>query len=254
MAESPKYYLEAALYDAAFAGRDEDLALYLEAAATSNGPVLELGAGSGRVTLALARSGKSVVAVDPSEAMLARLRAQLSAESGEVQARVSLLEARAENLTLPQRFSLTLATFNVVGHLETSPELVSFLSAARQLLAPGGQLLFDTLAPDEEELFADPDQDFELDPLFHPDTGAELEARERIHYEPESRILTATTTYKDLASGAEWSVPLRLRQWFPREIEDALREAGYARFSVRGDYEETVELSGADMFVIRAWI
>jgi SAM-dependent methyltransferase len=249
-----EYYLDPALYDATFAERQDDIALYLKAADQVDGPILELGAGSGRVTLELVRRGHSVVAVDPSRSMLARLEARLLAEPPEVAARVSTQPADAASLALPEKFGLVLATFNVVGHLETSAELVSFLEAARRHLRPAGELIFDTLAPDEEELFAEPDDEFELDPIRHPESGAWLEARERIHYDPVARILTATTSYKNLTTGAEFNVPLRLRQWFPKEIEAALQAAGFKDFTLRGDYDEKPDLTLADMFVIRARI
>ena len=45
----------------------------------AGGRILELGAGSGRVTIPLARAGFDVVAVDASPAMLAKLRARVDA-------------------------------------------------------------------------------------------------------------------------------------------------------------------------------
>src|SRR5690242_5009291 len=74
-----------------------DVALYLDEAARAGEPgtVLEIGCGTGRLTLPLARAGHVVTGVDLSPAMLARARSKLAAEPPEVRARVTLLEADA---------------------------------------------------------------------------------------------------------------------------------------------------------------
>jgi SAM-dependent methyltransferase len=245
------YYFDPALYDASFAERSEDVELYLELAAAHPGPILELGAGTGRVTLPLARALHTVVAVDSSPQMLAALERELAKEPSDVASRVQLHEVDVRSLALEAKFSLILATFNVVGHLETPEDLLAFLSAARAHLAPGGELVFDTLAPDDAELLAEPDEEFELDPLVHPHTGHTLEATERFQYDFETRILTATTTYKNLTTSECFSVPLRLRQWFPRELEELTRKAGFSKVTLSADYGSGSDLTLANMIVTR---
>ena len=61
-------------YDYTHGDKQDDLALYLELAGTPARRVLELGAGTGRVALALAAVGHDVVALDSSRDMLAVLR------------------------------------------------------------------------------------------------------------------------------------------------------------------------------------
>ena len=66
------------LYDAQYQSYRDDLPFYLRLADDVGQPVLELGAGTGRVTEALARAGNAVVALDASAAMLARARRRAS--------------------------------------------------------------------------------------------------------------------------------------------------------------------------------
>jgi SAM-dependent methyltransferase len=243
------YYFDPALYDASFAERTDDIAFYLERAQEQGSPVLELGAGTGRVTLPLVRAGHTVVALDASARMLDVLSARLPSELSE---RVERHEADVRKLALNRKFPLILATFNLVGHLETPDDLLAFLRGAKDHLAPGGELVFDTLAPDDEELLADPEAEFQVDPLVHPTTGHTLEASERFTYDFEARILTATTTYKDLTTGEQFSVPLRLRQWFPRELGELLHQAGFSAVTLSADYEPNPDLTLASMIVVRA--
>lgn len=246
------FYFDPALYDASFSARDDDIHFYLQLTRGQEAPVLEVGAGTGRVTLPLARAGVSVVAVDSNAAMLASLKQRLEQEPPEVAERVTPIRADATTLTLSARFPLILATFNVVGHFETDELLTQFLGTARTLLAPEGRLIFDTLAPDEEELSADPSEEFELDPIVHPVTGEVFLASERIEYNPETHILLATTQYRNSTTGKEFSVPLRLRQWFPKELERLVTQAGFGSVRLYADYSSHRNLRGADMIVVEA--
>src|SRR3954453_21752430 len=79
-AGSREHYSDAALYDYEYRRRRADVGFYRELARKrlgDGGRILELGAGSGRVTIPLARAGHEVVAVDSNPAMLAKLRARV---------------------------------------------------------------------------------------------------------------------------------------------------------------------------------
>src|SRR6187455_2476487 len=86
-AGSREHYADAALYDYEYRRRRADVTFYRELAGKrlgGPGRILELGAGSGRVTIPLARDGHSIVAFDQSSAMLDRLRARTEKLPGAV--------------------------------------------------------------------------------------------------------------------------------------------------------------------------
>src|SRR5690349_2082832 len=95
-AGSREHYADAALYDYEYRRRRADVAFYRELARTrlgsSGGRILELGAGSGRVTIPLARAGFDVVAVDASAAMLGKLRSRVAALPSAVAKRITIHE------------------------------------------------------------------------------------------------------------------------------------------------------------------
>jgi SAM-dependent methyltransferase len=88
------------LYDlvtpASFRG---DAEWYSHKAVICGGPVLELGAGTGRITLPIARAGVQVYALDADPAMLDRLRHKLADEPAEVRERVTVMRRRREART-----------------------------------------------------------------------------------------------------------------------------------------------------------
>src|SRR6186997_514945 len=78
-AGSREHYADAALYDYEYRRRRADVSFYRELARRRGADrILELGAGTGRVTLPLARDGRRVTALDQSPAMLARLRDRIA--------------------------------------------------------------------------------------------------------------------------------------------------------------------------------
>lgn len=133
------------LYDAHYLAYRDDVPFYTRLAADAGGPVLELGAGTGRVTEALARAGHHVVAVDASPAMLARAEERLAAAG--VKDDVRLLEADMRALDLGERFPLVVAPFNVLMHAYTLDDQDSTLSSVVRHLADGGTFAFDLYAP-----------------------------------------------------------------------------------------------------------
>jgi SAM-dependent methyltransferase len=108
-----------------------DLALWHELAARERGPVLDVGAGTGRVALPLARAGHDVTALDREPELLEALRAR----AGEVP--VATVVADAVDFALDRGFGLVIVPMQTVQLL---PERAGFLAAARRALLPGGLL------------------------------------------------------------------------------------------------------------------
>jgi SAM-dependent methyltransferase len=138
------------LYDSVplYAGR-ADVGFYVQEAASVRGPVLELGCGTGRILLPLARAGHTVVGLDNSRQMLARCRAKVAAEPAPVRARITLHEqdVRAFNLGGGATYPLVIAPFRVLQQITTVEDQLAFLTAVARHLAPGGRFVFDVFNP-----------------------------------------------------------------------------------------------------------
>jgi SAM-dependent methyltransferase len=121
-------------HDIECGGYRPDLALWRELADREGSPVLDVGAGTGRVTLDLARRGHEVVALDVEEAFLAAVR-----HRGDGLA-VQGVRADARAFELHRRFPLILAPMQTVQLLGGSAGRGRFLACARAHLASGGLL------------------------------------------------------------------------------------------------------------------
>jgi SAM-dependent methyltransferase len=130
---------EVVFHDLECGGYRADLALWRELAGDPGrppGPVLDVGAGTGRVALDLARAGHEVVALDRDPVLLAALRERAAAEELGVQA----VEADARDFELGRAFGLVLAPMQTAQLLGGREGRAGFLAAAARHLAPGGLL------------------------------------------------------------------------------------------------------------------
>jgi SAM-dependent methyltransferase len=124
-----------------------DVEWYCTQAQASGGPVLELGAGTGRVTLAIAAAGVSIHALDSDTAMLQALGSKLSARPAEVQARVSVVSADMRTFDLGERFALIICPFRAFLHNVTESDQLACLKQVRQHLRPRGRFAFNVFHP-----------------------------------------------------------------------------------------------------------
>ncbi len=113
-----------------------DLALWRALADDAAGPVLDVGAGSGRVTLDLARHGHSVTALDVDPDLLAALSAR-AATAGLRDVRTVCADAR-EFVIDGEPFALIIVPMQTVQLLDGARGRVAFLRTAREHLRPGG--------------------------------------------------------------------------------------------------------------------
>lgn len=112
----------------------QDLPLWRELAAEAAGPILDLGAGTGRVALDLARAGHDVVALDRDAQLLAALRER----AGDLP--VETVRADARDFRLDRRFALVLAPMQTVQLLGGADGRAGMLRCAAAHLRPGGLL------------------------------------------------------------------------------------------------------------------
>lgn len=108
-----------------------------------DGPVLEMGAGTGRLALPLTAAGVEVWAVDASRAMLATL----TAKPGGERVHALLGDMVHPPLRPGAGFAVVLFAFNSLFNLPSASVQRLCLRTAASLLAPGGRLIVETSLP-----------------------------------------------------------------------------------------------------------
>jgi len=241
------YYLDprvAVAYDSENGERDivrDDIAFYVglaEAAAAAGHGVLELGAGTGRVTIPIARAGVSVVGLDSSPAMLAVARCKSTGLTNP-----TWVEGDMADFALDRRFGLAIIPFRSFLHLLTVQEQQSCLRRVREHLVGGGRLALNIFNPDVAILAAR---------LNRKHGGREAEPGGT---EVTRRYSTAVQTLEGQrrAAGSDAVISriqrgLRLRYVFRDEMEHLLAlsgfevEALYGWFDRRPFYDHSSEM------------
>ena len=116
-----------------------DVEFYVDEALAANGPVLELGCGTGRVLIPIARAGVTIEGLDGSPNMLARCREKLAVEPPTVQARVTLHEGDMRAFDLRKQFALITIPFRPFQHLITVEEQLDCLRCIHEHLTADGR-------------------------------------------------------------------------------------------------------------------
>ena len=131
-----------------------DIEWYCEKAAASRGPVLELGAGTGRITIPVAETGVRVTAVDLDEGMLGKLRQKVAALPRTVQSRIAVHHADMRSFAMNDRYALVIIPFRAFLHNLTWDDQLAALQRAYEHLKPGGELALNVFHPSLEFMAA----------------------------------------------------------------------------------------------------
>jgi SAM-dependent methyltransferase len=151
------------LYERQYANYRDDIAFYARLAEREHAQdILELGAGAGRVSVALARRGLNVTGLELSSAMLERGRKFAAREN----ANLNFVLGDMTDFNLEQKFPLIIAPFNAMMHLYSLTDQDRALKMVRAHLEPNGVFAFDLYQPrfglegvlrHEGETFLEPD-------------------------------------------------------------------------------------------------
>jgi SAM-dependent methyltransferase len=199
VAASP-YDAIAELYDPWSRSVTEDVPFYVAEARKAGGPIVELGVGTGRIAVPTAAAGIAVIGVDSSAGMLDVCRR--AADAAGV---MELLDLRLGDLAAPpvsERVRLVTCPFRSYLHLPDEESRLAALRAARELLVPGGRLIFDVFAPRRDDIRETHGRWIEREP----------EIFERADWDEEARTLTLSVRGPG-GEGTMWLAWLTAREW-----------------------------------------
>ena len=132
-------------YDEWAAGMTADIGFYVGLAGQTDGPLVELAVGNGRVAIPVAlATGRRVVGIDTSPAMLAQARAR-AAEAG---VELDLRQADMRDLALEEPAALIYCPFRALLHLPTWADRRRTFERVAASLRPGGRFAWNAFAFD----------------------------------------------------------------------------------------------------------
>lgn len=221
--------------------RAPDILFYRNAARKYGDPVLELGCGTGRITLAIAEAGYRIVGLDISEKMLQRAVAKRHALRREARERVHLVQGDMTGFDLGEKFRSIIIPFRPFQHLLDTDEQMNCLECVRKHLAPAGRLIVDFFQTDPERMH---------DPKFHnrsllieydlPD-GSHVVLSERVaaYHRAIQRNdveMIFDVTHRD-RSEERLVMAWTLRYFFRYEVEHLLARCGFKLEATYGSFD-----------------
>jgi SAM-dependent methyltransferase len=248
------------LYDvvtpAAFQG---DVDWYRAKAQACGGPVLELGAGTGRVTLAIAEGGIPIHALDANEAMLDALRRKLAAYPQEVQDRVVAVRGDMRAFELPERFALIIAPFRTFLHNVTQQDQAACLERVREHLRPDGHFAFNVFHPSLEFMAEHAGAlagVWRWGGTYELASGGYAIRSEANRYDTVRQVVHSQHRYEEYTANgtlARTSLHrLDLAYLYPADIRRLLTQAGFRNVTIGGGFTGREFSRDADELVVDA--
>lgn len=226
-----EYYAQVGdLLDRALRDRPDE-AFWRRVAERRGGTLLEIGAGTGRITRLLAPGRPLTVALDLSPEMLRKARVALHSLPD-----VCLLAADVRDFCLDARFQFAAAANDPLAHLVEGADRDRALGRIAYHLAPGGRFLHDALwlSPSRAAEAASP-RGHRREKRVEGG-GPPLEIHER--WRRASGSARFRVTYRYLSGGRLLrEARTELRPWSPAEVRRRYRKAGLRVLSLLGDYD-----------------
>jgi ubiquinone/menaquinone biosynthesis C-methylase UbiE len=227
-----------------------DVAFWRGLARSASGPVLELGCGTGRISLPLARAGMSVVGIDRSAAMLTRAEQRLR-RSRLAAGRLTLLRGDIRSLPFRQgTFSMVLAPYGILQSLLSDRDLRRTLESVSRVLAPGGLFGID-LVPDVPNWKEYANR---VQLRGRAAGGVHLTLVETVRQDRRRRLTTFEQRYVVRRSSARTvhRFELSFRTLPVIDLTRRLSRAGFATEALLGDYRGRPWDDRADVWIILA--
>jgi SAM-dependent methyltransferase len=236
-----------------------DAEWYIAKAWESGGPVLELGAGTGRITIGIAQAAITVHALDADSAMLDRLRKKLASEPPEVQERVVVIAGDMRTFTLAERFPLIIAPFRAFLHNVTEQDQLACLERVRQHLRPGGRFAFNVFHPSLEYMANHAGAlagIWRLAGTFpHADGGCVIRS-ESNEYDTVRQLVRSQHRYEEYGPDGILTRAslhrLELAYLYPPDLRRLLKDAGFESVKIFGGFDERPFEKDSDELVIEA--
>ncbi|MCX6251907.1 MAG: class I SAM-dependent methyltransferase [Bacteroidetes bacterium] len=231
------------IYSHIRSGVDTDY--FLKKISEANGPVLEVGTGTGRFFIEALNQGADIYGIDISPSMLDILRSRIDKKD---QHRISLQSITG--FTLDKKFALVIAPFRVFMHLTTVQEQIAALNHVYDYLEEGGLFIFDLFVPNPGLLERGMNEVTDFEGENAP--GETVRRITSSHSDIVNQITHVTFRFewseKGKVQSETWNTELRL--FFRYELEHLLTMSKFTDFRIFGDYHERPLTIGSKDFLV----
>ena len=220
-----------------------DIDFYVNAAKEFGHPVLELGCGSGRVTIAVAQAGFTITGMDLSPKMLAKAEEKIAKLPESARTAVNFVQGNMTNFDLGALFRLVIIPFRPFQHLLDVQQQLECLQRVRKHLETGGHLILDFFQTDARRMH-DPEflQERLVAEYAMPD-GRKVRLSERVTaFHRAEQLNDVEMIYRVThLDGREERLVMAFpfRYFFRYEVAHVLARCGFSVQSTYGDFDRS---------------
>ena len=231
-----------------------DIPFYMEYAKKQNGHVLELGCGTGRVSIELIKAGFSVTGLDLSEKMLEIYKDKIKALKNDEQKRVNIINGNMADFNIDRKFSLIIAPFRVFQALTEENDIKNCLNCIRKHLEINGVFIINVFRPkkDLDESWCSRENiQWERD---DPKTGFHVikkDVRERI--DTKNQIIYPKFIYEIMDKNGnieKIAEDLELRYYYYDQLKSILEENDFSITEEYGWYDKSDIRNGRELIMV----
>lgn len=211
----------------------------------TNGPVLEIGVGTGRLFRDALDKGADIYGIDISPSMLKVLQSKLPEYEHH---RIQVQDICT--MDFDRKFNLIIAPFRVFMHLIKVEDQLNALEKVYSHLNPGGIFIFDLFIPNLKMLHEGLDQHKDFEGEYEP--GKKLIRYSSMQADLINQITNVTFKMvwdeDELEKSEEWNTDLRF--FFRYEIEHLINQSRLHLINLFGDFEGQKLTANSKEFII----
>lgn len=222
-----------------------DLDFYLRLANNTEGEILDIGCGTGRVLLPLLKAGHRVTGLDLSCHMLDIAKQKLAFENFTA----PLILGDMKDFNLKQRFGLIIIPYFAMIYIYSNEDRLRVLNSCHRHLVPGGHIAFDFDAGINNVGQGKPWLGFQI---FDPSSGQVIVQTVQINFVEDRLRIVNIITYRFKGSGsAEIEVnSCREASISAVSMKELLEKAGFSEVGLYGDYRYTPYAGGEECIAV----
>lgn len=229
----------------------DDIAFYRSRAKALGGPVLELGCGTGRVSIPLAEDGNEIWALDLSDEMLAQLQDKLKHLSPAAVQRLHMVHGSMSGFDLGRKFDLIIVPFRAFQALSERADQKSCLECVTKHLSERGRFVMHVFKPKGvfDESWVQPESfDWEV---TDPRSGKKVrrfERRKKIDL--DRQVLYVDLVYRVEGSTEDIVEPLVIGYFFEDQMRSLLQQHGFEIIEELGYFDGWPIAGGPELIFI----
>jgi SAM-dependent methyltransferase len=250
-----RYVNSANLYD--LDQRDNlvvDIPFYIEYANKQNGNILDLGCGTGRVSIELAKLGHSVTGLDLSEQMLGIYKNKIKNLPENIQEKIEIINGNMADFKMSKKYSLIIAPFRVFQALTEENDIQNCLQCIRIHLNDNGIFIINVFRPykvlDESWCYGERIQ-WERDDKKNGTQVIKKDIGEKI--DTKNQVIYPRFIYEIISRDGKiekYTEQLELKYYYYDQLIKLLKDNGFKILEEYGWYDKSGIENGRELIIV----